>query len=211
MKTEVAYCMDKNEKFELIRAEEKDSKYSNPKLRLILTIGYLGIFGSIITVFMIFMSALSRENHEFDVKYTAAGIVVMMVCTAAVVVLNIQDKKAKKEFFKNENILRKNAQKYRGKIVGAEKNIRHVTYMKEVFDETIWNFIIKYKDENNEIITVKSEKFLNDISEVLASKNVTVYALEDGTFEFGKYKLRENKDDDFVKLKIKINEEDAKV
>ena len=77
--------------------------------------------------------------------------------------------------------------------------------MKEVFDETIWNFIIKYKDENNEIITVKSEKFLNDISEVLASKNVTVYALEDGTFEFGKYKLRENKDDDFVKLKIKIN------
>ena len=203
--------MDKNEKFELVRAEEKDSKYSNPKLRLMLTIGYLGIFGSIITVFMIFMSALSRENYDFDVTYTAAAIVVMMVCAAAVVVLNIRDKKAKKEFLKNEKTLRKNAQKYRGKIVGAEKNIRHVTYMKEVFDEIIWNFIIKYKNENNEIITIKSEKFLNDISEVLTSKNVTVYALKDGTFEFGGYKLRENADDDFVKLKIKINEEDAKV
>ena len=203
--------MDKKEKLELVRAEEKDVKYSNPKLRLMLAIGYLGIFGSIITVFMIFMSALSRENHKFDVTYTIVAIVVMTLCIAAVIVLNMLDKKAKKEFFKNEKMLRKNAKKYRGKIVGAEKNIRHVTYMKEVFDETIWNFIIKYKDENNEIITVKSEKFLNDISEVLASKNVTVYALEDGTFEFGGYKLRENKDDDFIKLKVKINEEDAKV
>ncbi len=203
--------MDKKEKLELVRAEEKDVKYSNPKLRLMLAIGYLGIFGSIITVFMIFMSALSRENHKFDVTYTIVAIVVMTLCIAAVIVLNMLDKKAKKEFFKNEKMLRKNAKKYRGKIVGIEKNIRHVTYMKDVFDEIIWNFIIKYKNENNEIITVKSEKFLNDISEVLASKNVTVYALEDGTFEFGGYKLRENKDDDFIKLKVKINEEDAKV
>ena len=203
--------MDKNNDFELVRAEEKDSKYSNPKLRLMLAIGYLGIFGSIITVYMITMSALSREDHGFDAAYTAAALVVLAVCIAAVIALNVMDKKAKKEFFKNEKTLRKNAKKYRGKIVGAEKNIRHVTYMKEVFDEIIWNFIIKYKDENNEIVTVKSEKFLNDISEVLASRNVAVYALEDGTFEFGGYKLRENPDDDFVKLKVKVHEEDSKV
>lgn len=203
--------MDKNKNFELVRAEEKDAKYSNPKLRLMLTIGYLGIFGSIITVYMIVMSALSREDHGFDVTYTAAAIIVFAVCTAAVAVLNIFDKKAKKEFLKNERNLRKNAKKYRGKIVGAEKNIRHVMYMKDVFDEIIWNFVIKYKNENDEIITVKSDKFLNDISEVLTSKNVIVYELEDGTFEFGGYKLRENPDDDFVKLKVKINEEDSKV
>ena len=203
--------MSENAKFELMRAEEKDAKYSNPKLRLLLAIGYLGIFGSIITVFMIFMSALSREDHGFDSMYTAAAIIVLAICTAAVIVLGILDKKAKKEFLKNEKNLRKNAKKYKGKIVGAEKNIRHVQYLKDVFDETIWNFIIKFKDENDEIVTVKSEKFLNDVSEVLASRNVTVYALQDGTYEFGGYKLRENTDDDFVKLKVKINEEDSKV
>ena len=126
--------MDKKEKLELVRAEEKDVKYSNPKLRLMLAIGYLGIFGSIITVFMIFMSALSRENHKFDVTYTIVAIVVMTLCIAAVIVLNMLDKKAKKEFFKNEKMLRKNAKKYRGKIVGIEKNIRHVTYMMEFYN-----------------------------------------------------------------------------
>ena len=61
-------CMENNDKFELIRAEEKDAKYSNPMLRLFLAIGYLGIFGSIITVYMIIMSALSRDDHGFDLS-----------------------------------------------------------------------------------------------------------------------------------------------
>ena len=210
LKTGVTF-MDKNDEFKLIRAEEKDAKYSNPKLRLMLTIDYLGIFGSVITICMIVMSAFSRDNHSVDFKYISAAAVVLILCVAAAAALNVMDKKARKEFLKNEKNLRKNAKKYKGKIVGTEKNIRHVTYMKEVFDEIIWNFIIKYKDENNEIITVKSEKFLNDISEVLASRNVTVYALEDGTFEFGGYKLRENSGDDFVKLKVKVHEKNSKV
>lgn len=203
--------MDKNEKFELIRAEEKDAEYSNPMIRLFLTLGYLGIFGSIIAVYMIIMSALSRDDHGFDVTYTAAAVIIFAVCLVAVILLNISDKKNRNEFLKNKKQLRRNAKKYKGKIVAAEKNIRHVKYMNEVFDEIIWNYVIKFKNENNEILTVKSEKFLNDISEILSSRNVTVYSLENGTYEFGGYKLRESSDEDFVELKVKIREENSKV
>ena len=203
--------MDNVEQFELVRAEAKDAKYSNPSLRLFLALGYLGIFSSVIAVYMIIMSALSREDHGFNVQYTAVAIVVFIVCLTAVIVMNYLDKKARKEFFKKEKQLLKNAKKYKGKIVAAEKNIRHVKYVNEVFDEIIWNFVIKYKNENDEIITVKSEKFLNDISEVLKSRSVTVYVLEDGSNSFGGYHLREKADDEYIKLKIKVHEEEAKV
>jgi len=203
--------MDNKEKYVLLTAKEKDAKYSNPMLRLFLALGYLGIFSGLITVYMAVMTALSREDHKFEYTYAAAAAVIFAVCIALVLWLNYKDKKARKAFFKHEKELRKNAKKYRGKIVGIEKYVRHVRYLNDIFDEITWRFIIKYKNENDEIVTVKSDDYLNDITDVLVDSKVSVYCLEDDTFEFKGFKLRESDSDVPVKFKVHVFEEDVKV
>ena len=203
--------MEKNEKYQLLKAKEKDAKYSNPMLRLFLTLGYLGIFSALITVYMAAMTALSREDHKFEYSYAAVAAVIFLICIVMVVWLNYKDKKSRKAFLKHEKELRRNAVKYRGRIVGVEKYVRHVRYLNDVFDEVTWRFIIKYKNENNEIVTVKSDDYLNDISDVLADNKVVIYCLEDKTFEFKGYKLRESESDKPVKLKVNVLEDDVKV
>ena len=201
-----------DEKIELIRVEGEDARYSNPMLGLLLALGYLGIFGSIITVYMIVMSALSRDDHAVEINFMAAALIALAVCTAAVVFLNIIDKKSRKEFFEKENNLRKNAKKFDGKIVGAQKHIRHVKYLNDVFDEIIWNFKIEYfDDEKNELLTVSGERFLNDISEVLADDSVSVFVMKDGSLRFDDYKLKKNPGDEFIKLEVETDEKDSKV
>lgn len=201
-----------DEKIKLIKAEGEDSKYSNPMLRLLLALGYLGIFGSIITVYMIIMSAMPRDDHNVEITLMAAALIAFAVCTAAVVFLNIIDKKARKEFFEKENTLRKNAKRFDGKIVGVEKHIRHVRYINEVFDEILWNFKIEYfDDEKNELLTVSGEKFLNDISEVLSEDSVSVFVPEDGSVFFDDYRLKKDPDDEFLKLEVEVYEKDSKV
>lgn len=201
-----------DEKIELLKAEGEDSRYSNPMIRLLLTLGYLGIFGSIITIYMIVMSALSRDDHAVEVSFMAAALIALVGCIAAVVFLNIIDKKAKKEFFEKEAELRNSAKKFDGRIVGVEKHVRHVKYVNDVFDEIIWNFKIEYfDDEKNELLTVSGERFLNDISEALAEDSVSVFVSKDGSLYFDDYKLKKNPDDEFVKLSVEVFEKDARV
>ncbi len=204
--------MSEDEKPSLFRAESEDSKYSNPMLRLFLTLGFLGIFGSIITLYMIVMSYFSRGKTHFEFEFAAAAVIAFVICAAAVTVLNIIDKKEKNKFLEKEKTKLKNAKRYKGKVIGAEKHINHVRYLNDVFDEVVWNFIIEYFDEEtNKNIMVQSEKFLNDISEVLSEDSVTVCVLEDGTLFFEDYRLRESRDKDFIKLKIDIDEINSKV
>lgn len=196
----------------LIRAGGDDANYSNKTFRLFLSLGYLGIFGSFICMFMMIMSAVSRENHLLDVKPMAAAIIALVVCIVAVIVVSLLDKKSRNEFKTAEKKLLANAKSVDGRIVGVVKHIRHVSYAREVFDEITWNFKIEYFDEeNNKTCTVESDRYLNDISAVLADDSVKVYIKSDGTLAFDGYKLRESFDDEYISPEIEEDVQDMEV
>lgn len=203
--------MEDNAVIEMIKAQSDDIKYSNTALRLLIVLASLGIFGSMICIFMIVMSAASQGSQSININFLAGTVIFCGLCIAAVVVLCVFDNAARKRFFENEKTLRKNAKRFDGKIVGIEKHINHVKYANEIFDEILYNFLVEYKNENNETVTVKGEGFLNDITEALADDSVTVLELEDGTLVFENYCLRKKTDDNFIKLTTEVKEEDKKV
>lgn len=206
------YLSVENTKPTLIKADGDDANYSNKMLRLLLSLGYLGVFGSFICMFMMIMSAVSRENRLLDVKPMAAAIVTLAVCIAVVIAVTILDKKGRKDFQAAEERLLTNAKAVDGRVVGVVKHIRHVSYAREVFDEITWNFKIEYFDEeNNETRTVESDRYLNDISTVLADDSVTVYIKSDGTLAFDGYKLRESFDDEYISPKLEEDVQDTEV
>ena len=212
LKRSLIFTMDsKDVKFELVRAEDKYAKYSNPTLRLLIALGCLGIFASMVGEFMVVMSAVSQkgQNTQKNMTVGAGALIVFAVCLADVIFLSKRDKHNRKQFLNEQKNLKKTAVKYKGKIVKVQKHIRHVKYMNEVFDETTWRFVVKYKNENEQIITILSEPFLNDISQVLKSRSVDVYVLSDGSCEVSEYKLRVSEDEPPIEFKTELTEEES--
>lgn len=196
----------------LLKAEGDNSKHFNPMIQLLSAIAYLGVFGSVICGFMIIMSAASDKNNTLDISLMSVTITVFAVCIAAVIVLGIVNKNSEKKLRQEDNIKILNARRTDGKVVGVVKHINHVAYRHEIFDETIWNFKINYfNEEKNCICTVESDRYLNDISTVLANDTVTVYIKSDGKLAFDGYKLRKSFDDDYIKLEIEEDIQDTEV
>ncbi len=203
--------MKDNEQFELVKADEKDCEYSNPLLRILSAVFGIVGFGSLIAIFMAVLSAFAGGASALSVKFFCSAGMAFALSAAAAAIAGYYDKKERRKFLKHKKALRKNAVKIEGRIVGIEKRIRHVSYMNDVFDEILWNFQVEYKNENNETLVVPSDRFLNDISEVLKNDKVTVYVMKDGKIGFGGYQLRKSAEDRPLKLKINVIETNSGV
>ena len=165
----------------LISAEPELPEYA-PILRVLTAVAYMGIFAGFMGLLA---SLLPFVSSGRDVKENMImSLIAVLFFTVSAIVFFIFFKKKKSDFFKNNEDLLKNAVKYSGEVVSCEKQIKKIKYGNRDFEEVTWVFIIKYKDEKNDIVTVKSGKYLNDISNVLGGVSVDVLKKSDGTYAF---------------------------
>ena len=194
--------------YKLQRAETKDHGFSSPALSMAAAIGGLLAFGGLICLGMVFPAILSGGSVKGE--FFAAGVGVTVLGGSLFVISQMMFRKAKREFLKKRKEMYKSGKRFSGRVVGVNKHVRHVKYMKDTFDETLWSFKIEYND-GGEIRTVTSDKYLNDISQVLKSDKVTVVILGDGTAVFKNYCLRNNENDPCIKLETEETEQDAEI
>lgn len=194
--------------FTLQKAETKDHKYSSPALSMTTAISGLLTFGSTICLMVILLTALSGGDVREELF--AAAVAAALLSGSVFVISWLMFKKAKRVFLKKRKEMYRSARKLTGKVIGVTKHIRHVKYMRDTFDEILWSFKIEYKD-GNEVKTVTSDKYLNDISKVLKSDRVSVFVLEDNTLVFKNYCLRNNESDPYIKLETEVTEQDAEI
>jgi len=186
-------------KYTLKKATPKDADFKSPVLNMLITLSGLGIFGGIICICVILLSALSQAASDGRAFLVSVGITVISACIF--IVSYSAFNKKKKEYIKKRKSMTANAQRFSGRVVGIVKNVRHVDYMKETYDEITWCFNIEYTD-NAGTRTVKSDVYLNDITVVLRDDRVTVLVLQDGSFSFKNFHLRKNDSEPYKKFKI---------
>lgn len=189
--------------FRLDRAEPFKDGYGSFSFSMLLTISYLGIFASIICEFMVIMSSLSQPNGSINYTFMAGGVIAFVVCLAAAVFFTVCENKVKEKIEKKRQDLFENTKPVEGKITGINKYIRRIKHGSDVYEEALWTFNIEYFDkEKNDISAVESEKYLNDITEVLTDNTVCIYFKPDGGFELDGFKLRRSENDEKTEIPI---------
>jgi len=188
-----------NGKYILQKAQTKDAEFRSPALNMLTALGGLGVFAGIICIFVILLSALSGGKSNIQSFIAAVGITLISACVFIVSYYIFNRKK--KAYLKKKKRMLANAKRFDGQITGIVKNIRHVKYMHETFDEITWCFKIEYNDEEG-TKTVNSELYLNDITRVLKNDRVSVLVLSDGTTVFKNFHLRKDDQESYIKLPL---------
>ena len=88
--------------------------------------------------------------------------------------------------------LRDSAEHFKGRVTACEKTKHTVRYANEDFDEITWKFIVEYENEHGDTVTVKTGRYLNDISNILADRSVDIYKTKDGGLLFENFSLTED-------------------
>lgn len=190
---------------QLISAEPECSVEYAPVLRVLLAVSYMGIFGGFMGIVASLLPIVSGKETKESVPLSVAAIIVF---SAFALVMSIIEKRRRRAYENEQKRLLDTAEKFSGNIVSCEKCVHSILYGNKTFDEITWRFVIEYKDENNDTVTVKSGRYLNDISEMIKSREVTVLKKEDGNYSFGSFSLRET-DEEGIKLDVsEIKEEE---
>ncbi len=188
-----------NGKYVLQKAQSKDTDFKSPALNMLIALGGLGVFAGIICIFVILLSALSggRSNDQAFIAAVGITIICAFVFTASYAAFN----RKKKAYIKNKKSMLTNAKRFSGHIVGIVKNIRHVEYMHETFDEVTWSFKIEYTDDAG-TKTINSDLYLNDITQVLKDDRVSVLVLSDGATAVKNFHLRNETSDPVIDMPV---------
>ncbi len=194
--------------FTLKKAESKDSKYSSPMITMLSAVAGMLAFGGMICLCAVLLTRMS--GGDVNAKFFTASFAVTIVGSVMFMLLSFLYRMGKKEYFKQRKEMYASARRLTGKVTGVTKYVRHVKYMKETFDETLWRFKITY-EYGGEEKTAMSDKYLNDISKVLKSDKVSVLILSDGTTAFRNYQLRSTEEDPCIQLETEVIEQDAEV
>jgi len=196
-----------NSKFTLQKAQSKDAGFKSPVLNMLTSLGGLGVFGGIICICVVFLSALSQGKANGQAFLVSVGITIISACIF--IISYSAFRKKKKEYIKKKKSMIANAACYNGKVTGIVKQIRHVKYMKENFDEITWCFNITYTD-NEGVKNVYGDLYMNDITKVLKDDHVTVLVLNDGSLAFKNFHLRKDDSEpckEFTILEIEKSDE----
>lgn len=164
------------EKSRLISAEPERGEYA-PVLRVMIAVCYMGILAGVVAAMAALLSIVSRGEGYDKLMLSCAAAVLFL---AAVIVMSVIDKRREREYERERCELFDNAQRYDGVITGCEKHTRVIVYANSKYEEVTWCFTVTYKDEKDGTVTVRSGMYLNDISEILSDKAVSVVKLENG-------------------------------
>ena len=189
---------------QLISAEPEYSVEYAPIVRVLLAVSYMGIFGGFMGIIASLLPIVSGKETKESVPLSVAAIVVF---SAFALVMSIMEKRKRLAYENEQKRLLETAKIFCGNVVSCEKCVRSILYGNKTFDEITWRFVIEYKDENNDTVTVKSGRYLNDISETLKSRDVTVLKKEDGTYSFGSFSLK-GTDKEGIKLDVSESKEE---
>lgn len=196
---------DSVSEYSLVRAEDKRKKFGKVSYSLPLTLSYLGIFASLICEFMVIMSAFSQPNHTIDFTVMAGGLIVFVISVALTFVFSALEKKS---IQKAENIRKEilnSITPVNGKVKSINKYIRRIYHDGNAYEESLYTFNIEYDDpKNGELKTLESEKYLNDVTQVLANNEVKIYFDDNGDAELDGFVFR--KSDSDTAFPFKINE-----
>lgn len=195
--------------FVLQKAASDETKYTNNILSLIIALSGLGAFGSLICLCMTVISAFSRQKFD-NIGLIAASFIGMLLCVLVFVVADEMYKQRKKAYLKAQKKLYKKAERIKGRVVGAVKYVRHVKYMRDTFDDIQWCFKIEYGFGDEKKI-IESDRYLNDISQVLADDRVYVLMLDGEVIAFEGYKLRCDDREPYVQLNTEEIEQESEV
>lgn len=189
------------EDFSLIKAGEE--KGGNAVLSVFSVIAYLGVFSSLIGAFMVFMSAMSSDNKALNYDVLAGCVIAFAVCIGAAIVTSVLQRRENEKAERLRGEFIKSTAPVDGKIVGINKYVKRIYHEGNTYEELLWSFNIEYRDsKTNEKRSVESEKYLNDVSNVISGDSVKIYFREDGTFELDGFALRKSEDDAKAELKI---------
>lgn len=194
-----------NTEFKLERAEPFKNGSNGFSFSMLLALSYLGIFASIICEFMVIMSALSRSDHAINYNVMAGGVIAFVVRGAASILFTVLENKAKKKLEQERTEALNSIEPVEGKITAVNRYIRRILHGGNVYEESLWTFNIEYYDEEkNETAVIESEKYLNDVTEVLSGDTVKIYFKPDKGFELSGFELRKSNADD--KTELPVNE-----
>ncbi len=157
-------------------AEPEQAEHS-PLLRVMLAVCWTGVLAGVMGALSSLFALASAGKGGDRLLWSLGGA---LACGITVFFLSLADRKRQREFEKKENEMMKNAAVYKGKITAAEKHTRKIAYANQIFEEETWRFIAEYKNENNDIVKVKSGRYVNDISQVLKSAEADIYIKENG-------------------------------
>lgn len=187
---------------ELVSAEPLEAEYA-PVVRVALAVCYMGIMAGVVAMFAAVLALVSGRQAADRLAMSVAAAVIFALAAGAVSVI---DAKKRKRFEQQRDKKRESAKKYSGNIVSCEKHSRKFRYGSEDFTEVTWRFNVEYKNENGDTETVKTGRYLNDISNIIESRDVTVLKTEDGELIFEDIRLSENG----ITLDIEETEEDQR-
>lgn len=187
----------------LIRAEDKRGKFRKVSYSLPITLSYLGIFSSLICEFMVIMSALSRSNHEINFTVMAGGAIVFVLCTVAAVAFSLLEKRSIQKADEERKEILKGITPVDGTVKNVNKYIRRIHHDGNAYEESVYTFSIEYSDsETGELKTLESEKYLNDVTQVLSDNKVNIYFEKNGDFELDGFVFRKSESDPPYPLEV---------
>ncbi len=157
-------------------AEPLQAEHS-PVLRVLIAVGWMGILAGVMGALAALFALASAGKGGDRLMWSVSGAV---MCGVIVCVLSFADRKNQRKFELKEKEMMDNAAVYKGTITAAEKHIKKIAYANQIFEEITWQFAVEYKDENDNTVTVKSGRYVNDISKSLANPDVDVYIKANG-------------------------------
>lgn len=191
-------------KYSLLKANEFDSDTDRVPFQLLMTVACLGVFSSVVCEFMLIMSALSGTEHKLNYKFMAGGVIVFIVCAAAAFIFGALQKNAVKKLRQKERDFIDSTTPVDGKIIAVNSYVKLIHHGKSTYRETLWSMLIEYTDDDGAVKTIESEKYLNDICEVLTDTAVKIYFKDNERFILDGFKLRKDENDE--RINVSVNE-----
>ena len=144
--------------------------------------GVVAVFASILGI----VSGRNAGNRLY------LSIAALLLFGAAAGVLSLVDRRKRRAYEEKRSALRDSAEHFKGRVTACEKTKHTVRYANEDFDEITWKFIVEYENEHGDTVTVKTGRYLNDISNILADRSVDIYKTKDGGLLFENFSLTED-------------------
>ena len=176
------------EAVQLISAEPEQEEYA-PVLRVLIAVAYMGVLAAVIGALAALLGAVSGRQADQKIMMCAGAFLAFAALAA---VLSLIDRRKRRGFESATKRLLESAVRFEGEVVSAEKLVKRIRYANEWFEDRSWRFVIRYNDENGDTVTVKSGRYLNDISNVLKNTKVSVVRTSDGAHTFEGFELRDN-------------------
>ncbi len=177
--------------YELIPAEQSGTGV----MPLLISVSYLGIFAGVVSIFMVLMSAMSEGKEGIDFTLLAGSIVVLALCIVLVIVFSLISYKGKEKFRNSHYDLIKNSDGCSGRIISVNRYVERILHKGSAYEQAMWSLNIEYTDKDGKTAVIESEKYLNDVTEVLCGSSVTVYLKNNGKFELDGFEIRQSEED----------------